>query len=63
MTPANRTSMHQRLEVLCIADMNVYAKGRARVRAMAAAEYANGVFARTPDGEWRRNWGEGVEGR
>ena len=26
--------MHQQLKVLCIADMNVYAKGRARVRAL-----------------------------
>ncbi len=62
MTPANRTSMHQQLKVLCVADMNVYAKGRARARAVAVAEYANGVFARTLDEEWRRNWGEGVEG-
>ncbi len=62
MTPGNRTSRHQRLKVLCIADMNVYAKARARARAVAVAEYANGVFPRTPDGEWRRNWREGVEG-
>ena len=34
----------------------------ANARAMAEAEYANGVFARTLDGEWRRNWDEGVEG-
>ena len=34
MTPANRISMHQQLKVLCIADMNVYAKGRARARAL-----------------------------
>ena len=54
--------MHQQLKVLCIADMNVYAKGRARTRAMAEAEYANGVFARTLDEEWRRNWDEGVDG-
>ncbi len=54
--------MHQRLKVLCVADMNVYAKGPARARAMAEAEYAKGVFARTLDGEWRRNWGEGVAG-
>ena len=26
--------MHQQLKVLCIADMNVYAKGRARARAL-----------------------------
>ncbi len=54
--------MHQQLKVLCIADMNVYAKGRARARAVAVAEYANAVFARTLAEEWRRNWGEGVEG-
>ncbi len=54
--------MHRQLKVLCIADMNVYAKGPARARAMAEAEYAKGVFARTLDGEWRRNWGEGVAG-
>ncbi|MCH8213380.1 MAG: glycosyltransferase family 4 protein [Proteobacteria bacterium] len=34
----------------------------ANARAMAEAEYANGVFARTLDGEWRRTWDEGVEG-
>ncbi len=34
MTPANRISMHQQLKVLCISDMNVYAKGRARARAL-----------------------------
>ncbi len=54
--------MQQQLKVLCIADMNVYAKGRARARAGAVAEYARAVFARTLDEEWRRNWGEGVEG-
>ncbi len=58
--------MYQQLKVLCIADMHVHAKGRARARAraraVAEAEYAKGVFARTLDGEWRRNWGEGVEG-
>ncbi len=54
--------MHQQLNVLCIADMNVYAKARARARAVAEAEYANGVFPPTLDGEWRRNWREGVAG-
>ena len=34
----------------------------ANARAMAEAAYATGVFARTLDGEWRRNWDEGVEG-
>ncbi len=33
----------------------------ANARAMAEAEYAGGVFARTLDGEWRRNWDEGVD--
>ncbi len=34
--------MHRQLKVLCIADMNVYAKARARTRAVAVAEYAKG---------------------
>ncbi len=34
----------------------------ANARAMAEAEYATEVFARTLDEEWRHNWEEGVEG-